>query len=175
MHRIVVWDPTGKFPEGYVLDGDNGLGVIHSKGGITLPVEPELLVQHAVSGFFMKKFGTGVPFTRMVGTRACPMLLFASPDYTTISWVARLTLFGETSRGTFRLTTHSGMPGAVSGGLLANGDAIEISEKPLDKYGGITIGGTCRLNCTTDGYLGLSLYGVAIGARVTWSAVSQSR
>lgn len=174
MPRIVIWDPTGDFPEGELVYGTNGIAVLHSKGGVTLPVELELLKINAVSGFFSRNWGSGIKFDRMLGTRACPMLLFVQPDFTRINWAARLEFDGD-HQGTFRLTTDSSQMGGIGGGLAANEAAIDITDLEPDEYGGVTIGGTCKLNCTTEGYLGLSLYGTAIGARVVWSAVTQSK
>ena len=174
MPRIVIWDPTGKLPEGEIVYGTNGIAVLHSKGGVTLPVELELLKINAVSGFFARNWGSGIGFNRMMGTRACPMLLFVHPDYTTIHWAARLEC-DEGHQGTFRLTTDSSQVGIIGGGLAANETVVDISGLEPDLYGGITIGGSCKLNCTTEGYLGLSIYGTAIGARVVWSAVTQAK
>jgi hypothetical protein len=176
MSRIVIWDPSGRFPEGEILTGENALGVLHSQGGVTLPVKPELFGLNAVAGFFSRNWGNGVPFLHMVGTRACSMLLYVQQGIPSLNWVARLAPIdgAKEVRGTFRLVCSTAQVGIISGGLATEASAIEIADLQPDKWGGYTIGGKCNLNCTLDGYLGLSLYGCAIGCKVLWTAITQA-
>lgn len=176
-HRIVVWDPSGKFPIGDIIEGDKAISLLHGHGGLTLPIEPHLLGRNAVSGYFRRDWGRGTPFTNMVGTRGCPMLIYVVPDFAVLNWAIRVEPIpgAPESRGTFRLTMHTGQVGTISGGLAADGAVVEFADRPIDPHGGVTIVGSSKLNCTMEGYLGLSIYGTAVGVRVLWSAVSQSR
>lgn len=177
MNRIVIFDPTGKYEEGRLVGGDKSIALLHGRGGVTLPVEPNLLGRNAVAGYFMRKWGGGATFDRMIGARACPMLLYAVPDYGTIYWAFRIMPIDGAveSHGSFKLAMHSGQVGTITGGLSADGVAHEVTDRTIDKHGGWTVIGTSKLNCSMEGYLGLSVYGVGIGVRVMWSAATQAR
>lgn len=183
MKRIVVHDPGSHFALGELIEGDRAVALLKSRGGVALPVEPDLIGRNAVSGFFRRDWGRGEEFNGLLGTRACPMLLYALPEYTTINWALRLLpIEGATEcRGLFRLAAHSGQVGCITGGLAANGQAFQIEDAPGAPPAherlrdGFIIEGTSTLNCGLEGYLGLSIYGTAIGLRVIWSAVTQTR
>jgi hypothetical protein len=177
MSKIVVWDPSGRFPEGEIVKDDNTLHLLHSSGGVSLPVVEDLLQYNAIAGFFMRKWGNGVRFERMVGTLGCPMILWIKPQFTSIYWAARIKPIPEAkeTKGIFRLAMHSGQYGVIGAGIASNDEAIEIGELELDEYGGAIIQGSCRLSSAIEGYLGVSLYGVAVGARIMWSAITQAQ
>jgi len=176
--RIVVYDPTGQFPEGDVLEGNRAIAMFASRGGMSLPIDVRLIGRNAVSEVFIRKWGQGEVFDRMVGQRGCPMLLYTVPDVPFLHWAARVLPLGgdREPRGVVRLVMHSGQPGAITGGLRADGEACQVGDGLApDSDGGWTVSGRVGLNCTMEGYLGLSLYVVASGIRVVWSAVSQAR
>ena len=177
MNRIVVWDPAGRFPEGKVLDGDKQLAILQNKGGVTLPVEPALLGRNACAGVFMRKWGDGVVFDKMLGARGCPMMLYAVQDIGSIYWAIRVEPLADAheTKGSFKLALNSGQIGTITGGLASENRPADLIDAQPDKVGGWTLLGSSRLNCTLEGYLGLSVYGVAVGARVVWSAVTQAR
>jgi hypothetical protein len=176
MNRIIIHDPKFRYPIGDLLDGEKALAKLHGNGGVTLPVEPRLLGRNGVSGYFRRDWGSGVRYENLVGTRGCPMVIYAMPDFPRIYWAIRaMPIPGAVeSRGTFRLATHSGQYGTITGGLSADGASAEFADQELDKDGGVTILGKAKLNCTMEGYLGLCVYGCAVGIRVLWSAVTQT-
>lgn len=176
MAKILVWDPTGEIPEGEILEGANKIAAVERRGGVVLPFDPKLATNNAVAGYFRRSWGSGIHFDRMIGLRACPMMIYAVPDFPSFHWAARIMPIegAKETKGIFRCTNNSGQVGTLTGGLGAMGEPIELNDTPPDKFGGWTIRGSNRLNCTLEGYLGLSIYATAVGARVMWSAVTQA-
>lgn len=177
LEQIVVWDPKGTVPEGEVIQGrPNVVSAFERRGGVALPFSSQLASHNSVAGYFRRSWGSGVVFDKMIGRRDCPMMLYGMPGFPVFHWAARIMPIdgAKETKGIFRCVTNSGQVATMSGGLGSVGQSIEISEIPIDRFGGWTIRGSNALNCTLEGYLGLSIYAAALGARVVWSAVTQA-
>lgn len=177
MQRIVVHDRSGDWPAGTVLEGPKQLGLLElEKGTVLLPVDNDLLGRNAIGGFFSRAWGPGWRYPAHVASRGCPMLLYVVPDRPFLHWVARLVRLGDDVQGYLRLTTNTGQIGAMSGGLTATNAPVDLAALGApDDEDSWTIRGTSRLVVSTEGYLGLSLYGLAKDVAVAWAAVSQSK
>lgn len=173
--KVVVWDPSGQIPEGRIVSNATTVELLEQQGVVLMPVDAELVYRMPIAGYFRKAYGDGWRFDEMVGRRGCPLLLYIEPDRTFIHWRALVVPIGSDVQGVLRLTTDSALPGALSGGLSATAEAVNLAElgEP-GKYGWV-IGGSTRMNCTGEGYFGLSLYGACKGIAVKWAAVSQAR
>jgi hypothetical protein len=175
MKKIVVWDPNGKIPEGAIIEGPKKINAIEVAGGVVLPYAPDLAANNAVAGYFRRGWGNGVHFDNMVGQRGCPMMIYAMPGYPVFHWVIRVEPIdgAKETRGIFRCTS-SGQVATLSGGMGTRGDPVEVGDLERDVHGGWIIRGKNTLNCTLEGYLGVSIYAAAVGARVMWSAIAQA-
>lgn len=175
MNRIVVWDPSGEHPDGTVISGVQRVTQLEARGVASLPVDPDR-AHGSVHGYFRRGWGRGWKYSRMVGERGCPMLLFIQPDRLHIYWTARLIPTGDEPKGILRLTTDTSRQTAFAGGLSAV-DARVVSVDQLgevDRHGGWTVRGRTKLSVAAEGYLALNLYGVGQDFAVLMSAVSQS-
>lgn len=178
MQKIVIWDPSGKLPEGAFVAGERSMSLLDAtEGVVALPVDPDLIDANAVGGWFKRAWGTGWRFERMVGQRGCPMMIRVKPvEPLYLYWVARV-MHDERQNvvphGILRLTAD-GTQGGISGGISGPGYDLQNLGKP-DRWGGWTIGGRSQFSTTTEGFLGMSLYGAAQGIAVPWTAVSLSR
>lgn len=175
--RIVVWDPSAELAEGLVFGGPKATMGLHSRGLVSLPVDPDLMGNHALGGYFRRSWGAGWAFDRMAATRGCPMMLLVVPDRQYIHWIARVQPVreGEALQGTIRLTTSTAQIGAMSGGLAAEVLPAELGKLgDCDDHGGWIIGGRNRVNVVQEGFIALNLYGASLNARIMWSAVSLS-
>ena len=104
-------------------------------------------------------------------------MLYTVPDLPLIHGLARVEPIEDAPehKGTFRLTSNTGVHGVtLAGGLVADTSPINIAGEP-GADGGWLVGGACRVNCSLEGFLALSIYGVATGLRVVWLAVTQAR
>jgi hypothetical protein len=183
--KVVIWDPSGKFAEGTFLEGLRQMPVIEGRGAVLLPCDVDLFQRSGVGGYFMRRWGMGWAYQGHVASRGCPMVLHVMPDRPFIHWAARLIPATRTMpegevpetdfHGHLRLTSDSSQPSALSGGLSADSDTIDLSKLgPADPQGGWIIRGRSRLSVVERGFFSFSLYGLAKGLKVLWSAVSQS-
>jgi hypothetical protein len=166
------------YREGTIVDGERAIAVLQSRGAPMLPVDPSLFDRNPIAGYSRRSWGNGGQrFERMIGHRACPLMLYVIPGTPTLHWTARVEPIEDTteSKGTFRLTTNTGVHGVtLTGGLVAD-DRASVIDCPPDANGGWTIGGSVRVNCAMEGFLALSIYGAAVGLRVVWAAVTQAK
>lgn len=178
--RIVVWDGRGPagggWAEGEVIQEDlKTRKDFQEERAFALPVDQELLGQDPVAGYFRRSWGRGARFGRDAA-RACPMLLWAHPDYPFLHWMAHVR--GERPTGRLRLSTATIASGGFVGGLAATAEAVDLPalrSRPELPGGGWIVGGVVGVSCATSGYLSLCLLGVAAeGVAVTWSAVTQA-
>lgn len=175
MQHIVVWDPKNETPEGEIIDGPERAAYLERNGVELLPYTAELAAHNAVGGYYRRSWGKGVVFNEMIGARGCPMIMYVMPKFPVFRWCAYIMPLegAKETRGIFRLTT-GGQFGTLTGGLGGTHAPVEIAELPVDEYGGRVVRGRNPLHCTIEGYLGISIYASAIGARVMWSALSQA-
>ncbi len=182
--EITVYDPTGAMVEGSVVEPSQQLELAKLKGLVTLPVDPSLLPRNPVGGFFLRYWGQhGVPFIGQVPTYGCAMLVWATPEQSVLHWSARIMRYaGEAERaanrrmnGVLRMVAASEVPGSMNGGLRPEG-GVDLSQLgPADEQAGWSVGGTCGIQPTIDGYIAVKLAGACTGIEVHMSAVSVSR
>lgn len=179
MVRIVVWDPTGRWPEGTLLEGSSLLHVEKSRGAVLLPADADLcLGQDAVAGYFRRGWGMGVAWTDRPAQRACSMLLRIVPERPWLHWCARVVPMhadGPPPRGRLHLVTNTGQMGGTAVRVSPMSEPQSLEDSPIDEHGGWTLKGTSQLGMAGEGMLGLALYGAATGCAVLWSAATQTR
>lgn len=178
MIRIVVWDPSGQYPEGSFVEGDRGVEKMIREGVMLLPADPELMQQSPIAGFFSRKWGPGWAYTGARAVRGCPMLMYLPTEVVRVNWIARLAPDPEevTRSGILRMVGHTSAPGQVAGGLSAISTAINLAELPdPDEHGGWTVHGESKLAMAQEGFVGVALHGACTGVRILISAVSAVR
>ena len=175
---IVVQDIAGAgLVEGDILAG-NRAQVARQKA-IVLPVEPGLLELSAVAGYFRKNFGRGYQLTFPAAGRACPMVLYNVRERTMLHWAAYIVrdVSDHPIRGHLRLATDTRQAQVLAGGLHHDTppvDAAKETTRHADALGGWAVYGRARLSVQAEGYLGLCIHGALSGARILWSAVTQT-
>lgn len=176
-HIVTIYDPEGIEPEGELLTG-NRAEVARARGVITLPVEADIIRRSAFAGWAKRAYGKGWQYTSHQGSRGCPIMLHASPQFPAIHWAARLVrdpALGEVG-GSLRLATDTAQLGAHPTGMMPESGPVQASELGApDGGGGWIISGRARANIPADMFLALQLYGTLAGARVQWFAVSQTQ
>lgn len=180
VHRVVLYDPTDKYPRGAVFEGA-AAQQLHAQGVSTLPVDPDIIRANAVAGYMLAHYGSGWSFDPYRPSRGAPLLLYVLKERSSIHYAARVVPDRRDRNpiGKLRLNTDTVQAQVITGGMVQ-----AEHPKPLDKLteraspdpdGGWTLYGRCTLTSAFEGYLGLSMYGNARGCRVTWAAVSQTR
>lgn len=175
-HFVVVFDPAGIECEGELLAG-NRAEVARSKGVVLLPVDVDVLRRSAFAGWAKRAFGRGWQYDPNKGSRGCPLMLHASPQFPIIHWAARIVRDPELGalNGSLRLAPDTAQLGAHAAGLAPESPPIQVVElPPVDGTGGWIVGGRARATIPADMNLALQLYGTLAGARVQWFAASQS-
>lgn len=176
--HVVLFDPSGVVPEGFVVPNYLKLAELHAHGCLTLPVDDDLVPGKTMDpqdGFVVKTWGQGWTFDRGAGERGCPMLLRVLPLRGFIHWMACLAPIAERDmQGQIRLVTDSANPVYASQGLhpILTPPAFRGSSKERGRGGGGVIRGLCQVSVSTESLLALNLYAIAKGCRVLWSAVS---
>lgn len=190
-HHVVVEDPEGQYWEGALVSAENDAPLIRRRGGITLPIEQDLVAYSAVGGYFRRSWGSGWPLGTAVPRRCCPMMLYIGPVNTemlrSIHCAVRIVpdsdqVLRECAEkgglpGNLRLSTDTGQPGVFGGGFGATERTCAVFTqlgKP-DSQGGWNLYLAGTVNAPANSLVGYCLYGAAPGLRVAWAAISQSR
>lgn len=144
---------------------------------ISLPVAREIdRSSNAIAGFFFREDSVRFDANRI--EHGCPMVLWAFPGIPVLHWIARVQPpDGAIPRGTLRLVSNPGQPGAMQGGLssLANSSHVDLNSLGLpDEHGGWTVGGHLGVLAQGEGMLAVRLQGICQNVRVLWSAISQA-
>lgn len=190
--HVVVWDPSGEYWDGAVV-GELRAHQLRALGVATLPVDAGLMQKNAVAGYFRRSFGAGVPLSPVIPQRAAMILLWTTAGQgARLFWRARLqatfqvvtgTEPGSTSLardeldGQLRVVADTAQVGAYPQGFVAYDEGAVAYLRGLgepDRHGGWTVGGFVQIGQQGEGFMGLSLYGAARGARLAWVAASQS-
>ena len=189
--HVVVWDPRGEYWDGAVV-GELKAHQLRALGVATLPVDAGLMAKNGVAGYFRRSFGAGVPLSPVIPQRAAMVLLWTTAGQgQRLFWRARLQatfhvvagldgaehLVRDELDGQLRLVADTAQVGAYPQGFVAYDEGAVAYTRGLgepDKWGGWTVGGCVQLGQQLEGFMGLSLYGAARGARLAWVAVSQS-
>jgi hypothetical protein len=175
MVRIVVWDPSGLYPEGALLEGPRLLHQLESRAVVSLPADPALV--HSATqdvGYVRRGYGPGRGWNRLVGHQDCPMSLRVVPNHPWLHWAARVHPTAHEVKGHLRLCANTAQMGGTAQRLDPKVDAraLESMGAP-DVHGGWTVGGTSGIGAQAEGWLGLGLYGLGVGFAVQWFAVTQ--
>lgn len=173
---VVVWDPSGKLPDGSILEG-NEIAVSQGKGVLCLPVQADLLARGGAAGWSKRSYGRGWQYNRQVSAGGCPLVLQVASGYPVIHWLARLLPVPDAGNisGMLRLAGDTAQIGAGTLGLsLDHGPVYADGLGAPDEHGGWTIGGRCKASISGDRIFAMQLYGYLSGARVLWLAASQS-
>lgn len=174
---VLVSDPSGELPEGFVFSNPLQLSKAEAAGAMTLPVDDDLVpgaTSNPCDGFSIKSWGAGWVVDRNVGERACPMVLRILPDRPHVWWMARVVAVRANAgpTGKIRLVPNSSSPLYASGGLSQITSPQLIESEPVDKWGGYTLVGCSRVNVIGECLFAFDLHAVARNARILWSAVS---
>lgn len=177
-HNIVVWDPEGKYWEGSLV-GEAQATVIRGRGGVALPVDPELFKVSGIGGYFRRGWGAGWPCDHGVPKMFCPMTIYVTPEHRQLHWAARL--IPEDDR------IASGIQGPATMTIMgyparANTHCATITPtvglRPLrelgavDAHGGWNLVANAIANPAVEGNHAFALYGAAPGVRVAWAALT---
>jgi len=175
MMAVVVWDPSGRLPDGSILE-DNQIAVARGEGVVALPLQKELLRRGGAAGWSKRSYGRGWQYDATVSGPGCPLLLQVAAGYPLIHWTARLAPHepGAPIAGSLRLSGDTTQIGAGAFGLSLEDGPVQINRLgDADEAGGLIISGKCRIRVASDVAFGLQLYGYLSGARVLWLAASQ--
>lgn len=175
--KVVVWDPSGAYPEGEFVDGQKAELLAFTPEVVALPAEPALMARNGAASWVRRAWGTGVRFDATTQRRGCGVALYVVGGHQTIHWTARIHAERPEARlaGMFRFGVDTSQAGTLLSGLGQDTPPVQLAElgEP-DRFGGWTIGGRGRLISPAEGFMGLGLYGTMTGGRVLWLAVSQT-
>lgn len=174
--RVVVWDPTGKYFEGDILEG-RAASDVAARRAATLPVSKDLIERGAICGYMRAGYGHGWQYDQSLSKRGAPTALYIVPGLPYVNWIARVQALDlkKPVLGHLQLMADAAQLGLMSGGLKNERDTIGFDEsmKP-DAEGGWTIEGRAIYTSQFQGAAGFALYGSLSNARVMWCAVSQT-
>lgn len=176
MHAV-VFDPKHEYWPGALVEDGVALE-LGRRGCLTIPVLRELMKRNAVSGLFMRSWGSGWRLGSPAPQRACPLILNIAPGHDYVNWRARIMLDegGEFGDGQLRIVADSAQVGAHASGFTALDHAsIKFAQLgPMDDGGGWNVGGQAKVASAIEGFLGLTLWGSGASTRVIAAAVSQT-
>lgn len=197
-HHIVVHDPKNEFWEGAIIEAQVALS-LRARRVVTLPIEPKLVRLNALGGYFKRSWGSGYPLGGASPKMCCPMIIYVSKSageqLQSLNWVARVVpededvakavRSGELKlKGWIQLAADSGQPGANSGGFSIRHDTRRgVEQLPnmpgtgfgaLDEDGAWTIYGGGTMVAPQDMMFACGLWSQIVGAKVAWSAITQS-
>lgn len=188
--RMVLEDPTRKHAPGTLVT--EGVGrFIEGAAGSAIPVEASLLPmtgmatihrRSALAGVFRRDLGAGWPMP-LLATFLVPLTLYVFPGFPVVHWRAKLVGLPDPTdpvarprSGSVRLAPETSQPGCA-GIVLAPDAAVDVGA--LEGDGPWFVGGRATCNATSEGLLGLALYGFSSQGphrvAVAWAAVSNTR
>jgi len=178
--HVVVWDPTGFFWEGSLIDATKARA-LEAQGGIALECRPELFKLAGVAGYHRRAWGAGWPLDFLAPRMSCPLTLYVLTQHRRLHWCARLVPETRSLAAAREGKPFDGMLRVV-GDSAGHGHHASLTQdsKPvdmralgkLDVRDGWTIRGDAALHPSVDGYYGFGLYGTAPGVRVAWAALT---
>jgi hypothetical protein len=189
--HIVVWDPTGEFGQGSLLDAEAARRVRIGNKAAVMPVDANLFAYSGAGGFAFRQWGAGIPLAFNLPRNVGPLVLFSTPEQGYIHWLARLVpesqdveawLNDDPERhleGELRLVSDSSQAIPANAPLSPSDDAVmgrQLTRQNLEN-GGWVLGGRAMLLGTAHGNGGhypFSLYGRMQGARLEWLALTKS-
>jgi hypothetical protein len=183
--HIVVHDPRNEWWEGALVDESPRLAQLVARGVVLLPAAVALLDLSGVGGFHKRSWGAGVPLPSGTPRMSGKLALFAHPDFKVLSWAAKLVVDGTSPekdlppRGQLRIavdTTQTMSVGATISSTAHSCVSLDaLADVPPDvEDNSWIVRGEANLHASQVGLVGLSLFGVGGGLRLTWAAVSLS-
>ena len=192
-HWVVVYDETGDYLEGSVVDAARAHQLAARKVAL-LPFSPDLAKRSGVGGYMRRGWGAGYPLDPRLPRMSCPLAIYGAPGYEEVHWRARLVAddaFVEELRahfevpegqdapawlpieGLLRLAPDSSQATPLVAGAQRVASPVNVREmgRP-DARGGWTVGGEVLVRFPQEGIYGFGLYGSAPGLRVAWAAMS---
>lgn len=180
---VVLEDPQQQFWEG-ALVGLAQARVLEARGVVVLPVDTELMRLSGVGGYHKRAWGAGWELPLNAPQTFCNLTLFCLREYTRLSWKAKVVVDAGSMeaveerklRGFLRITPDGSQVSPYKMGLRQE-DVVDFSSYGIPQMhdGAFIIGGTASTFVPTDAHYGLALYGMGLGLRVAWAAVSQTR
>lgn len=176
-HHILIEDLEKKIPEGEVVSAQVAK-TEERRGCILLPYEPQMLRSSAIGGYFMRRWGSGYDFPT-VPSYVAPMTIFLRQELRNLHWAARLMPMEgvENSAGRIMLAqdnSRDGRVGGIASHTIQTFNIAEVVARPKDALGGWVIRDSSIVSTTSDGPCALALYGIALGLRVSWVAITQT-
>lgn len=174
MNRVVIWDPTREAKQGELIDGELRVRKAIRLGAVLLPVDPDFCCW-GVDGWAFRSWGTGWRFDTQQGHRGCATVMRVENVRPFIYWAAMLRPANPelSMQGLLKLTADTSR-GDLGAGFGVEAPARRVEECEPRTSGRVVVGGRLRLSSAGNGYMGLSLYGIAANVLVEWTAVSQS-
>lgn len=179
MNHVVLFDPSGKIPEGEIVDARR-LEVARAMRVETLPLDLDMLRATALGGYAKRSYGSGWRFDARRPGRGCPLVVYATQRMPTLVWTIRLVPaegdgeVAEPRSGQLRVAVDTGQLGAMAATLRPETDSLNLSALgDPDEDGGWYCRGRGTMTMQGDSLVGLMIYGMASGVRVSWWAASQ--
>lgn len=181
--RVVIWDPSGKVPEGELVDFA-AAEVIRQAGGCSLPTIVEHIGRSGIGGYAVRKYGAGWPLDGNQARLQCPLtLLVPEGSYRGLHWAIRLqaaeALVGRAREGQpvtdgiLRVVADNTQIYAQRGAATPLEAPITGAKLgPCDDHGGWTVTGRSTIGVPSAGHIGFGVYGMMPGLRVAWVAIS---
>lgn len=167
--HVVVYDPEHRVHPGTVSVSARHANMMAAKGIVLLAVDPNR-VNDVPGGYFHRHWGDGWVFDRGGGERGCPMILETWPSRLAIAWAVGLTgTAGSGYSGDLKLVTDSSR-GFQSGALGTVKRPPSLSHLQTEPGDLVVVGGISTLGIESRGVLVLTLYAVAKGVVVLWTA-----
>lgn len=180
-HNIVVWDPEAAYWEGSLV-GDSVVTSIRGRGGVALPVDPELFKVSGVGGYFRRGWGAGWPCDHGTPKMFCPMSIYTTPEHRLLHWAARLVpderheanlRNGIQGPSTITIMSYPARANTYAAPVTPQQGLKPLRELgPMDARGGWNLVGHVYANPSVEGNHAFALYGAANGLRVAWTALT---
>ncbi len=178
--NIVVWDPTGEFWEGSLIDSARARQLVQ-RGVAVLPCVPEMFHASGVGGYAKRAWGAGWPLDSAVPRLIAPLTLFCDRSMKGIHWAIRLVTSpeyaervrgGDRFSGMIRFAADRSQQTPFFTGVSGEKGVLAEEIGPPDEQNGWTLQSSGVVNVPQNGHYGFGVYGTAPGLRVAWVAAS---
>jgi hypothetical protein len=179
--NIVVWDPSGEYWEGSLVDGDRARQ-LSLRGVVVLPVVPEFFQHSGVGGYARRAWGAGWPLDSGYPKLVAPLTLYCMKTTKGIHWAIRLVTdselavrarSGESFAGVLRFSADRSQHTPFYAGITDDSKPRLVNDLgPPDAHDGWTILGSGNIMVPQEGHYGFGVYAMAPGLRVAWVAAS---
>jgi hypothetical protein len=185
IRELVLWDPSGIYWEGALVDAGANAEALRRRGVALLPVDTVLLRAGAMGGYVKRAWGSGWRLTE-VPSHHCQMAMLLQHERTRLHWVARLVPHelekGQKPRGWLRLLGDASQPPVSAAPVFPaeradRTDMTTVSFDTIgepDESGGWTVSGEAGCGLINAGFFAFALHGAGRGVAIAWAAVSQT-